>query len=1202
MGGAAKINSDTAADINIGNDLVMGNDSSVVAGTNANLTVNNNMTMNNNAKVNAVDTANVTVTNTLLMNDASSIDPVNVNLLVNDLIMNGTSNILASNDINATVRNDMTMNDSSLIDAGHDALLKIGTTGTGNLTMNDSSKISAGNDIKASVKNDMTMNGSSMMNALHDVILGVDHNLTMNDGSSITAGNNADLDIDDYMYMNGTSAISAVQNVDINVVNDDLTMTGNSSINAGNDVIIYTDDDMIMSDAANIHADNNVNLTVGMADFDSDNNLNMSGSSSITAGNNIDVYAERDVNMSGTSNIYASNNTVIEADDDMTMNDSSKVGADNDTTIDIADDLTMNGASSIDPNDVNITVGSDMTMNGTSNVLAENNTNINVGNNLTMNDASRITAANNANIDVANVMTMNDSSAIDAKAVTVTTGSDFLMNDLSTIGHAGTADTVNITSHGIARVSDDGAGIRSNDVVNIQADGNIELGVINSTNNINLISHNGDILDTSNDNDVNLTTKNLLMDAFGTIGTVSVGSLGDLLDIDGLPYDGMINTDVENMTATARNGDIFVREANDINVNNSWALGSIIGIIAGGTINLYDVHAIGSGLCGVAALSLGGSVTADLVTAVSSNYIAAVVLLADNMINAINSSAQGDELAAVVLGSLNGAITADNLSATANDYAVIAMGSVDGGVTANNILAQADDLAAVIIGSINGDINTGNIVATATNIASIIALGTVNGNIYMGNLSADIVAALALGLDGDGSIYDAAGVVTADYLAMIARNDIGTNLNPITTNVENLAAYSYFAGNIFVDNTGDLLNVGIYYADIPFLGNIDLGMSVAANNGIISVTNTGDMVVNSVISPRGGVYLESEDGSIYAGQGWLPNLSTADVTSINSSLSGLLGGFPVDITPGLMDVTTLPLEWGSQTDYFTPIMIGDPLLPGPNVIAGGYSMFVAQNGTIGVGSPKGLPGPADDAVPATYNPLKVSIQVIQDNIGTGLNPEGVNSAVPVGVYGAGVTPPSGLTLVMGGVVDHPYNDGFNGQLGISGAIEGIVRSGVPANFYTEAVTPVVLSSPGYVFYDDTEAPGVDAFAGYLPATYSAPIGDYDILRQIYPPIPSAPVFNLGNLLGILGQELRFRIPGKNTVDMSQITFTQGPSILQSNTTQLFFYHPLTEMNMYEVPSLGLDMYEFIDGNINAVNPALLPIQANLDEEEENKQV
>ena len=484
----------------------------------------------------------------------------------------------------------------------------------------------------------------------------------------------------------------------------------------------------------------------------------------------------------------------------------------------------------------------------------------------------------------------------------------------------------------------------------------------------------------------------------------------------------------------------------------------------------------------------------------------------------------------------------------------------------------------------NNDLTTGDMTATNAAGISIISLGSDSGDLTLGDFTADIVHAWAYGSDGDSSIFDI-GDINAQYFVALAANNIGTALNPINTNVDTIIAHSFDTGSIFINDNGNV-ELGLLLTGTP---TGDLGASVSANNGTVNVTSDGDMVVNSVVSPRGGVYLESTNGSIYAGDSWCPHLTNAEFAAI-------FGALPV-AAQNRVKMDLAGTEWATDNGmtYFSHLVRNAAGLPdGPNVIAGGYSYFTAPNGTIGVGNPAGAPGVAGDATPAVYNPLKVCIQVLQANQGTAANPAGNNSALPANIYGANI-PPAGLTLMMGGAVPSGYHDGVHGARGISGAISGIVRPGVPANFYTNDVTPAVVTAPGYVFYDDVNNACCDPFNIYTPATYAAPIGVYNITRQIYPIIPGLAAFDLGSIFAIIGDALKFRIPKKGIVDSFQIAQTQGPISLAAG--QVYFYHPLVEIGMYEMPPLGLDMYEFIGNSINATNPALLPILADDDEEE-----
>ncbi|MCK4463711.1 MAG: filamentous hemagglutinin N-terminal domain-containing protein [Candidatus Omnitrophica bacterium] len=94
-------------------------------------------------------------------------------------------------------------------------------------------------------------------------------------------------------------------------------------------------------------------------------------------------------------------------------------------------------------------------------------------------------------------------------------------------------------------------------------------------------------------------------------------------------------------------------------------------------------------------------------------------------------------------------------------------------------------------------------------------------------------------------------------------------------------------------------------------------------------------------------------------------------------------------------------------------------------------------------------------------------------------------------------------------------------------------------------------------------------------------------RYEYPPEPTPTPTPTVVHQAPLWWDLRFKIPKKHLTDLLQVTYTNGPIELLAE--QIYFYHPLIEMDMYEMPALGMEFYEFIDGNINITNPALLPV-------------
>ena len=475
----------------------------------------------------------------------------------------------------------------------------------------------------------------------------------------------------------------------------------------------------------------------------------------------------------------------------------------------------------------------------------------------------------------------------------------------------------------------------------------------------------------------------------------------------------------------------------------------------------------------------------------------------------------------------------------------------------------------------NIDLVNSGLYSEALGDATII-LKSLWGNIELEN---SLIRALATGdsevdlIAWNGSILgDATSLINAEFLGLLARYDIGTGTSttPINTQVIYLSAYSWDTGDIYINELTDI-ELGFY-----FVGwHTAIGASVAANNGIIHIVANGDIIVNSVIAPRGGVYLLTNNGSIYAGTGWCPAVT-------DRAYCWLSGPEFFDYLKdkGPMSLSGTPWKSEGGRDYFYPIVI-NPVLTGPNVIAGGYSYFSAPNGSIGVGHP------GDDSIdisdspipfdPSEYNPLYVCIQVI----------DGSHSALP-----DGVSPLAGLVMNIGGAAPLTIF-GPNGPLGVSGLIIGVVRPGtisVNGDDPSPALYPSIVIDagaglyypPGYVFYNDSAEHCCPPFDGSIPA---------NIWAQIWPPLPqtalastSAPYLVLRWLFPIL--EKMGGITGVQVNPVDMIT-----SDLLARST--FYYHPLTETDMAafdSVFSLGEGAYEFINGNINILgHDGLLPI-------------
>ncbi|MFA5145724.1 MAG: hypothetical protein WC723_07015, partial [Candidatus Omnitrophota bacterium] len=626
-------------------------------------------------------------------------------------------------------------------------------------------------------------------------------------------------------------------------------------------------------------------------------------------------------------------------------------------------------------------------------------------------------------------------------------------------------------------------------------------------------------------------------------------------------HHGDINLAFSNILAQVGSGVtsalVVMNATGDINLFASNIEAKVIGygtalvsLLAGNTIYIGANSTVsadaGSGYAGVIGLAGGDILAYGKVSAVTSPLAygyALVALLAGNDIYAADVSASGGNVDAIQL-----------IASLVSNY-----------------FFGGSPIYVGYLGSVES-------------YSSAVLLGSLDGDITMGNVSADLVAAVTLGLDGNSSIKDADGIVKAKYLILVARNNIGESLLPITTDVKTLSAFSWDRGDIYISELNDII-LGLY---LPiFLGSPDnqvlaLGFSVAANNGIIHIISDGDMIINSVVSPRGGVFLQSTNGSIYAGFGWCPAVSQEDLDALFDHLgTGSFRYFAQYIAEEfLMDLTGTPWNTVPGFDYFSAIMVGLPnLAPGPNVIAGGYSYIGAPKGTIGVGTPASV---------TTYNPLKINIQALNG---------GVNSAVPSYMIPVGETLPlAGLTIEMGGSsASKGYTidtlDG-NGPLGISGMFEGIVRPGTTAvtgvqpspYIYNTNSDPASLNPPGYVFYNDSDLNCVSPLDGSK--------ADNNGIKQIWPKGITKSTGAPNNITGLL-LDIKYIWPVQEI-----LVITRGVTPLDMATSADFnggvlHYQPLTPLDTAAFDSvfnLGEDAYKFLDGGLNITgHDGLLPI-------------
>ncbi|HOW43189.1 MAG TPA: filamentous hemagglutinin N-terminal domain-containing protein [Candidatus Omnitrophota bacterium] len=446
------------------------------------------------------------------------------------------------------------------------------------------------------------------------------------------------------------------------------------------------------------------------------------------------------------------------------------------------------------------------------------------------------------------------------------------------------------------------------------------------------------------------------------------------------PFAGDINISGDKSLILAEAGSLVTPATAVVVMNTFGNINLDAGMIAAQEVN---------GESGIALLAKGDINTAagSTISASSENGPVGVALLAGGLINTqgLVSAASLTSVAGILMQSGTDLIAANVVAAGGADLIGLAESWLsDYFCSAFDIGAQYTYGGAVLLRSLFGDITMGDITADAV-LAATLGLETMvfNDPFLQLGLILDQYSGSFRWFEYEGDILGSIlsnGVVTANWLGMVSRYDMGTADAPIKTDVNIVTGYSYCAGDIFIDEA-NALEIGLYapvYGDffgdgdededeggeeIPaFLPLIEVGASLAARDGIVHVSSEGDMLVNSVIAPRGGVFLESRTGSIYAGTGWWPGISGETVGNAGEVLADLYEMIFHDtgdpelfgevLASYLMDISDVGEE---GLDYLTPVVFGIPMFEmgisaGPNVIAGGFSYFSAPEGTIGVGN------------------------------------------------------------------------------------------------------------------------------------------------------------------------------------------------------------------------------------------------------------
>ncbi|MFA5392781.1 MAG: hypothetical protein WC306_03855, partial [Candidatus Paceibacterota bacterium] len=364
-----------------------------------------------------------------------------------------------------------------------------------------------------------------------------------------------------------------------------ITLTANGASNG--DIIINANIQSIGNNQKNI------NLNAARDIIHNLGTVSTTATINETAGRNIEMYNDSEV-LGGIVNVIARN---------LRMFDTSNISGNN-IVIDLSNNLRMHNHSSIIGGNIDIDADNNMIMQNHSKISATGSVNIDANyvgmlansliesndyvdidtGNLEMSGNSIIQADNYVDINSFDDVNMRDSSAINSNGnVIIATGDDVLMYDSSSI-NAG--NDVDIDAGGEVLVSN--SSIYAGNDVFIDAVENITLGVIEALNSIHLNTTAGNIVD-NNGNDINLTTPNLYMYAYGNIG---VG--GDRID-----------TDVSDIwDAIASHGNVLINELDGVNLWNIQALGSIVDIITGGDTYAYYVYAQGNGTLDDAIINL----------------------------------------------------------------------------------------------------------------------------------------------------------------------------------------------------------------------------------------------------------------------------------------------------------------------------------------------------------------------------------------------------------------------------------------------------------------------------------------------------------------------------------------------------------------------------------------------------------------------
>lgn len=518
---------------------------------------------------------------TLALNSGANItDTAGGQITVADLFLNAATGIGSSgNALNTAVTNldlvnaanDVFITNSgtlNLVDLGVDANLDA-VTNAGGGVITATSPLSVNSDVNMGA--DFSLVAGNSAGAGDDLTINADINHT-------TAGGQINLIAGDNVVFNGGTVTTAGAGTVIVTADDDGDGNGGAIID-NNGTVDINSFFLAASATDGISLDGNVNA----------------GSALNTGSGNIDISGIAGTGLvggiSGISNnvlggsVTLSSGALFDANADITANNG-------DISITANNQITFGNTINAGTGDIFLT-----SLNG--NITADNPMAFNlIGDKLVLSASTDIAVGTNVNVVEAESFDMGDITINEANGLTV--GSVGGLEGVSAVN----GDVV-INAGNTISVDESITAGNNGDITLIAANGNINIdnnirssAAGNGTGTLTLTAASGSITQTGGQ-----------LSASGAGGTVDLTAANDIGTAA-----NRIQTDVENILAQSTvAGDIFINEADDVNLQNIITTASDIDIISGGTMNATSVTAGGGG--SVTLETTSGDVLVGLITA-----------------------------------------------------------------------------------------------------------------------------------------------------------------------------------------------------------------------------------------------------------------------------------------------------------------------------------------------------------------------------------------------------------------------------------------------------------------------------------------------------------------------------------------------------------------------------------------------------------